>query len=78
MSVRAKFKVTSTTQRKHWDIQKGNIHEIQLEPVSGGSTENEKFYAATPHGAISLQTVSEEAGSQFVLGAEYYIDFTPA
>jgi hypothetical protein len=78
MPVRAKFKVTSTTQRKHWDTQKGNIHEIQLEPVVGGSPENEKFYAATPHGAISLQTLNHEAGSQFVLGAEYYIDFTPA
>lgn len=78
MSVRAKFKVTSTTQRKHWDIQKGNIHEIQLEPVTSGSKENESFYAATPHGAINLQTVNDEAGAQFELGAEYYIDFTRA
>ncbi|WP_454825380.1 hypothetical protein [Paraburkholderia xenovorans] len=78
MSVRAKFKVVSTTQRKHWDIQKGNIHEIQLQPVVGDSPENDRFYAATPSGAISLQTVNDEAGAQFELGGEYYVDFTKA
>lgn len=78
MSVRAKFKVTSTTQRKHWDSQKGHIHEIQLEPVVSGSPENDAFYAATPHGSISLQTLNHAAGSQFELGGEYYIDFTSA
>lgn len=76
MTVRAKFKVTSTTQREHWDSQKGRIHEIELQPVIGGSQENEKFYAATPGGMVKLQTVSHEAGQQFELGAEYYLDFT--
>lgn len=78
MTVRAKFKVTSTTQREHWDSQKGHIHEIELAPVVSGSPENEKFYAATPCGAVKLQTVNHEAGTQFELGAEYYLDFTRA
>lgn len=78
MTVRAKFKVTSTTQREHWDSQKGHIHEIELSPVINGSPENEAFYAATPHGAIKLQTVNHEAAQQFELGAEYYVDFSKA
>ncbi len=78
MSVRAKFKVMSTTQRQHWDSQKGNLHEIELQPVMSGSPENEAFYAATPGGSVKLMTVSDEAGTQFELGAEYYIDFTKA
>ncbi len=78
MTVRAKFKVTSTTQREHWDSQKGHIHEIELQPVMNGSPENEAFYAATPSGVVKLQTVNNDAGTQFELGAEYYLDFTRA
>lgn len=78
MPVRAKFKVVSTKQRQHWDIQKGNLHEIELQPVISGSPENEAFYAATPGGVVNLVTVSDEAGKQFELGAEFYIDFTKA
>ena len=78
MSVRAKFKVVSTTQRQHWDAAKGHIHEIELSPVVSGSPENEAFYAATPGGAIKLQTISHEAGVQFDLGTEFYVDFTRA
>ncbi len=78
MTVRAKFKVTSTTQREHWDSQKGHIHEIELYPVTNGSPENEAFYAVTPAGVVKLQTVNHDAGTQFELGAEYYLDFTRA
>ena len=78
MQVRAKFKVTSTTQREHWDKQKGHIHVIELSPVVSGSPENEGFYAATPGGSIRLDTVNHAVGAQFELGGEYYVDFTPA
>lgn len=78
MSVRAKFKVDSITQTKHWDKSKGNIHSIKLTPVGNNSPENASFYAATPSGEINLQTLNADAGAQFVLGDEYYIDFTPA
>ncbi|WP_205980653.1 hypothetical protein [Paraburkholderia sp. Ac-20340] len=77
-TVRAKFKVTSTSQREHWDSQKGHIHEIELSPVVNGSPENDAFYAATPGGVMKLQTVNHEAGVQFELGGEYYVDFTKA
>ncbi len=78
MTVRAKFKVTGTSQREHWDKQKGPIHDIELSPVTSGSIENEAFYAATPGGAIKLSTVNDDAATQFVLGAEYYVDFEKA
>ncbi|MEZ7524022.1 hypothetical protein [Burkholderia vietnamiensis] len=77
MSVRAKFKVTQTSQREHWDKQKGQIHEVTLMPVTGGSPENETFYAATPCGQIQLGTINDEAAKHFQLGAEVYVDFTP-
>ncbi|HDR9026933.1 TPA: hypothetical protein QDB14_001103 [Burkholderia vietnamiensis] len=76
--VRAKFKVTQLSQREHWDKQKGSIHDIQLQPVVSGSDENERFYAATPGGQISLSTVNDDAARQFRLGAEVYVDFSPA
>lgn len=78
MSVRAKFKVESITRQKHWDKTKGDIISIKLDPVVGGSSENAEFYAATPSGSINLSTLNEQAGNQFDLGAEYYIDFTKA
>lgn len=76
--VRAKFKVTSTAQREHWDKQKGQIHDITLQPVTSGSLENEAFYAATPCGQITLSTINDDAARQFRLGAEVYVDFSPA
>lgn len=79
MSVRAKFKVEEVSRREHWDKAKGELITVKLSPVSNGtSPENEAFYAATPSGEIRLDTLNQSAGEQFELGAEYYIDFTPA
>lgn len=78
MTVRAKFKVTKLSQTEHWDKQKGQIHTVELQPVIGGSKENESFYAATPSGAISLGTINDEAAKHFKLGVEVYVDFTLA
>jgi hypothetical protein len=78
MSVRAKFVVNSIERKQHWDRSKGETQTIKLTPVTSGSEENNAFYAATPSGTIELTTLNEEAGKQFELGKEYYIDFTPA
>ncbi|KWR88782.1 hypothetical protein [Cupriavidus sp. IDO] len=78
MTVRAKFKVTRLAQVEHWDKAKGHIHEVEMQPVTSGSKENEGFYAATPGGSIKLMTINDEAAKHFKLGAEIYIDFTPA
>jgi hypothetical protein len=78
MSVRAKFKVNEITMRRHWTEGKGTLYTIKLTPVMGGSEENKKFYEASPAGQIELGTLNTDAGEQFELGGEYYVDFTKA
>lgn len=51
---------------------------VVLNPVSGGTPENETFFAASPAGELRL-TIDNPAGAEiFELGKEYYVDFTPA
>lgn len=69
MSVRAKFSVSFVDQQHK---------TVYLAPVYSGSDENKAFFAATPGGQISLNTVNDAALSQFENGKEFYIDFTPA
>ena len=78
MSVRCKFTVISVTRRKHWDRAKGDLFDIEMHPVSSGSDENKAFYEATPNGAIKFGTVNQAAAESLELGAEYYIDISPA
>ena len=77
MTVRAKFKVQSITESKHWDSTKGNLFTIAMHPVSSGSEENKVFFEATPSGEIKM-AVQNEVGRMFPVGAEFYVDFTPA
>lgn len=77
MTVRAKFKVSEITRRPGFNGAK-EVQVIKLHPVTGGSDENKAFYAATPGGNIELGTVNAEAAGEFELGAEFYVDFTPA
>lgn len=69
MSVRAKFKVTEKAITEAGD-------RITLQPVVGGSPENESFFKWTPYGKIEMGTINPEAAKQFEVGKEYYIDFT--
>jgi hypothetical protein len=77
-TVRAKFKVISITTQLHWQKDKGEIGTVQLQPVTSGSPENDKFYEATPSGEIRLGLLNKNALAQFALGSEVYVDFTPA
>ena len=72
MAVRAKFKVVGKSET----ISGG--HGVKLEPVTSGSEENKEFYKYTPYGVIELNTINDAASDQFILGKEYYIDFTLA
>ena len=78
--VRAKFYVSSITQYAYGDT------EIKLSPVYSDDEnhENKRFWDATPSGEITLNITTRDlskndvAVREFVLGQEYYIDFTRA
>lgn len=75
--VRAKFKVQSIKRSSGWGGNK-EVQTIELVPVTGGSDENTRFYAATPGGKIELSVVRAEVGNRFDIGDEFYVDFTKA
>ena len=68
--VRAKFKVIG---KERYGM---NGHKIELWPAYGDSDENKEFFKTTPSGQIILQTVNDSAADQFLVGYEYYVDFT--
>ena len=71
MTVRAKFRVEAVKRTTAG-------YEVDLFPVTSGSTENAQFYKFTPAGSIKLSTVNAEAGAQFEPGDEFYVDFAKA
>jgi hypothetical protein len=75
-ATRCKMKLTSISESY------GNGRQVKFVPVTGGSEENKRFYAATPSGEIQF-TVSADAAKSLqldvaALGAEFYVDITPA
>lgn len=57
------------------------MRSVYLQPVYGNGNpehENTKYWQYTPSGSIVLGTVNPAAWSQFEIGKEYYVDFTPA
>lgn len=73
--VRAKFIVTEIARSKYGQEE---TQVIRMSVVMDGSEDNKKFFKWTPSGKIELATVNPEAGNQFELGKEYYVDFTEA
>lgn len=53
-------------------------YEIRLAPVTYGSQENDDVFKWTPGGGVHLVTVNGRAAEGFVIGKEYYVDFSPA
>jgi hypothetical protein len=55
---------------------------LNFTPVTANTNdpkeENSRFWDASPSGSLQLGTINPEAWSQFELGKEYYLDFTPA
>lgn len=57
------------------------MRTIKFTPVYANSDpdhENTKFWNASPSGIVVLGTINLEAWKEFVLGGEYYLDFTAA
>ncbi len=69
VTVRAKMVCTDVDKRGD------NSYTIRLSPVTEGSKENDKFYAATPGGMVTLDVVSESIAKLFEPRHEFYVDF---
>lgn len=89
MPIRAKFVVESyeTQLGSHLTgVDPNGVHHyeqveirtVKLRPVysSDRSSENAKFWDASPSGHLELGIINKSAWSYFELGAEYYLDFT--
>lgn len=89
MSVRAKFRVYNITPPVTTQVWVGQedgqpvyedkeIVNISMAPVTSSvdNEENSKFFASTPSGNINLGTVNMDAANEFVIGQDYYLDFT--
>jgi hypothetical protein len=73
---RCKMRLTSISEAY------SNGKTVKFVPVSSGSEENKRFYAATPSGSIEF-TVSPDAAKNLgldvaAIGSEFYVDITPA
>ena len=75
--IRAKFKCVSEKKFEGWG-QSGEakpfFYDYEFQPVSSGSEENKRFFAATPAGKLNLSTLKS---GMFDVGREYYLDFIP-
>lgn len=72
--VRAKFVCNSYET----SLQSGEeCRTVKFTAVVGVSPENKEFFKWTPNGQITIGLLNQKAWSQFKLGGEYFIDFTP-
>ena len=93
-NVKAKFKLVNfeTTQQARYakgpdgqpdykqQPEMVEMRSLRFSPVysEDPSSENAKFWNATPAGHIDLGVVNPEAWQHFELGQEYFVEFTPA
>ncbi len=73
-TVRCKFTCVSQTKRKGWAAAHPIVYDYEFNVVTGGSAENEAFFAATPSGSFKVSTTSIES---FEVGKDYYLDIIP-
>ena len=85
-TVRCKFRLDAIKRQASHFYEDGKtvtkeVQALEMTPVYGNGDpnhENTKFFAATPYGKLEVGTVNAEAVKHLVLGAEYYVDITPA
>ena len=68
--------ITKPDGSKAWE--QCEVQTIVLNPVTGGSPENDAFFANTPSGEIKLGTINAAAAAEFELNGEYLITFEKA
>lgn len=81
VAVRAKFVVHAVVASAWGERSEHNPnpplhHTIKFIPVSGEA--NKVWSEATPSGHIEMLVTNPAAVAQFVLGVDYFVDFTPA
>lgn len=71
---RAKFVVDSITHRQDGD---GEVRDIKMSAVTGGSEENDSFFKYTPKASLNLSTINEGALADLKAGQKCYVDILP-
>ena len=74
---RAKMICVETGQAQYGPSNRRQF-TVKMHPVSNDSSENAKFWAATPMGELKLGCLLEDVGVTFEVGKSYYIDISPA
>jgi hypothetical protein len=78
MTVRARLKLSEIRETK-WQKDYPGSKTVRFTAQYDSSIEEQRrFQKATPSGFIELQIDNEAALAQFELGADYYVDFSPA
>lgn len=78
----AKFRVDAITERmgtapdENGQWVPSPMYTVELNPVTGKTGEDGKFWQATPSGRIELNMISEEAAEYFQVGDRLYVQFT--
>lgn len=72
--------MSKTVRAKFQCVKKELPGGIKLSAVYSEDPEheNKKFWDATPSGNLEMWVTNRDAADFFELGAEYYLDFTPA
>lgn len=77
--VRAKMRCVEKTQRtsasNYGDPKPVDTEEIVLRPCTGPG--NEEWSKWTPSGEVKMTITNPAAVEQFVVGEDYFVDFTP-
>jgi GH35 family endo-1,4-beta-xylanase len=69
-------KTQRTSTQGYGEPKPVDTEEVRLVPVTG--EENKEWSRWTPSGEVKMQITNPEALNQFTVGADYFVDFTPA
>jgi hypothetical protein len=76
VNVRAKFRVTSVSQRTSWNGTTHDTSEVTLSAVTDDA--NKTWSKWTPGGELKMQINNPEALAAFKIGQAYFLDFSEA
>jgi len=76
-TTRCKFTCMAVKKSKHYRRLSNAddfLYTAEFMPVTGGSTENDSFFDATPSGKLEIGTYTDD---RFEVGKDYYLDIVP-